>query len=589
MSLNISKEILNSFLDKGFLLAPDILEEDGFDTDFLNLVDTRILSKDKPLVIGSDIYKGVSKKGVTGINWIEFEKSRVLHEKGKTNKVYSSFLELIFDEPKGDFGEGTGYTLIKKEEPQPEVKEETIEEVVKEIQSKPIVAEVVKEVQTHQSQTSLLNSGYPLKVVTSYGDESKLREVKDFVNHYKSRYEFLRKIVASRQEMQNVISINRTSSKERNEKVALIGLVYDKRITKKGNTMITLEDTTGTIRVVFDPNKARGIEYLCLDELIGVVGTVNENFMYATDIIFPDIPEKTNVKKFNEEVCAAFISDVHVGSTWFIEDRFLELIDWLNGNHKDPHMVELSKKIKFLFITGDMVDGVGIYPNQDKELTIKSIRGQYDRCAELIKMIRGDIQIVLCPGNHDARRIAEPQPPLDVYAESLKKIKNLTLVSNPSMINVLGKDDFEGFDILLYHGYSYDYYAANITPIMEGGGYDRGDLIMKFLLQKRHLSPVHTSTLFVPNGKEDYLLINRVPDIFVSGHIHKSSVSKYKGVTNIMGSCWQYKTDFQEKVGHHPEYCKVPIFNFGTGDTTILDFAPENKVVEIKNGNERRD
>ena len=566
MTQDIKKEVLESFLEKGFLLAPDILGEEGFDSDFLNLVDTRILSKDKPVVIGLDIYKGVSRKGVSGINWIEFEKSRVLHEKGKTNRVYSSFLELIFDEPK----ENTGFTIIKKEELTKEV-EEAVEEVP---------------VKVEKNQTSLLDAGYPLKVVTSYGDESKLREVKDFVNHYKSRYNFLRKIVAGRQEMQNVISINRAAPKERGEKVALIGLVYDKRITKKGNTMITLEDTTGTIRVIFDANKAKDIEYLCNDELIGVVGTVNENFMFASELIFPDIPEKVNTKLFNEDISAAFISDVHIGSTWFIEDKFLELIDWLNGKHKDPKMVELSKKIKFLFITGDMVDGVGIYPNQDKELTIKSIRGQYDRCAEFIKMIREDIQIILCPGNHDARRIAEPQPPLDVYAESLKQIKNLTLVSNPSMINVLGKEDFEGFNILLYHGYSYDYYAANIGPIMKEGGYDRGDLIMKFLLKKRHLAPVHTSTLFVPNGKEDYLIIDQVPDIFVSGHIHKSSVSKYKGVTNIMGSCWQYKTDFQEKVGHHPEYCKVPIFNFGTGNTEIIDFAPENKALETKNGNE---
>lgn len=554
MTENIKKEVLESFLEKGFLLSPDILDEEGFDSDFLNLVDARILSKDKPVVIGLDIYKGVSKKGVSGINWIEFEKSRVLHEKGKTNRVYSSFLELIFDEPKED----VGFTLIKKEEPE--------EEVVEEVQ-----------VKVEKNQTSLLDVGYPLKVVTTYSDESKLRDVKDFVNHYKSRYDFLRKIVAGRQEMQNVISISRAASTEKGGKVALIGLVYEKRITKKGNTMITLEDTTGTIRVVFDANKAKDVDYLCLDELIGVVGTVSNNFMYATELIFPDIPEKVGTKLFNEEVCAAFISDVHVGSTWFIEDKFLELIDWLNGKHKDPKMVELSKKIKFLFITGDMVDGVGIYPNQDRELSTKSIRGQYDRCAEFIKMIRDDIQIVLCPGNHDARRIAEPQPPLELYAESLQKIKNLTLVSNPAMINVLAKENFEGFNILMYHGYSYDYYAANIGPIAQNGGYDRGDLIMKFLLQKRHLAPVHASTLFVPNGKEDYLVIDKVPDIFVSGHIHKGSISKYKGVTNIVSSCWQYKTDFQERVGHHPEYCKVPVFNFGTGDTMVLDFAPEEE------------
>ncbi len=562
MKKEINKEILESFLDKGYLLAPDIVEEDGFDSDFLHLVDTKILSKDKPVVIGSDIYKGVSRKGVSGINWIEFEKSRVLHEKGKTNRLYSSFLELIFDEPQE---ENLGYSVVtKKEEPVKQVEEvvETVKEEIKEVPP---------------DQTSLLSVEYPLKVLTNYEDESKLREVKDFVYHYKERYEFLKNIVAKRQEMQNVISISRAFSREKGEEVALIGLIYEKRLTKKGNTMIKLEDTTGSMNVIFDSTKTNDLDLLCEDELIGVVGTMSNGFLYAREIIFPDIPAQTEVKKFNEDICAAFISDVHIGSDLFIEDKMLELIAWLNGKHEDPKMVELSKKVKFLFITGDVVDGVGIYPGQDKELHIKSIQGQYDRCAELLDMIRKDIKIVLCPGNHDARRIAEPQPALDRYAESLKKIENLTLVSNPSMVNVLGNETFSGFNVLMYHGYSYDYYAANIEPIAQNGGYDRGDLIMKFLLQKRHLAPVHTSTLFVPNGKEDYLVIDQIPDIFVSGHIHKSSISKYKGVTNIVGSCWQYKTDFQERVGHHPEYCKVPIFNFGTGEGMILDFAGEEE------------
>tara|TARA_Y100000310_G_scaffold305404_1_gene345534 strand:- start:1611 stop:2423 length:813 start_codon:yes stop_codon:yes gene_type:complete len=257
----------------------------------------------------------------------------------------------------------------------------------------------------------------------------------------------------------------------------------------------------------------------------------------------------------------------------FIEDKFLKFIDWLNGKHEDTKMVELSKKIKYLFVVGDVVDGVGIYPNQDEELNIQSIRGQYDKCAELLDKIRKDIKIVLCPGNHDAKRIAEPQPALDKYAESLKKLSNLTLVSNPTVINVLSEDNFEGFNILLYHGYSYDYYAANIETILKSGGYDRGDLIMKFLLKKRHLSPVHAATLFVPNGKEDNLVIDVVPDIFASGHIHKGSIAKYKGVTTFVSSCWQHKTDFQERMGHHPDYCKVPLFNFGNGKSMMLDFS----------------
>ncbi len=552
----IKQQIVESFISKGYLLAPEVFLEEDFSGDFLDVVDARILSKEKPVVIGSDVFKGVSKKGVSSINWIEFEKSKVLHEKGKTNKVYSSFLELIFNES------------VEGLEKSPEKKEQKLVEEGLGVENVS-EAEVPKVVDSSKDEHSLI-------ILKSFAEEAKSREIKDFVNHYKARYNFLKNILLGRQELQNTVSITRAGAKEKGEEVSLIGLVYNKRITKKGNTLIELEDSTGTLRVVFG-EKVEGVDLLCLDEVIGVVGNMHGAFLYASKLIFPDFAEKREKKLSKQDVCAAFIGDVHVGSNMFIEDKLLEFIDWLNGKHKDPKMVALSKKIKYLFIVGDFVDGVGVYPGQDAELVIKSIREQYDKCAEYLSKIRKDIKIIVCPGNHDVGRLAEPQPALNKYAESLKKLKNVFLVSNPAYINILATENFEGFDVLLYHGYGFDYYAANIEPIAQNGGYDRGDLIMKYLLQKRHFCPVHTSNLFVPNGKEDYLIIDRVPDIFISGHIHKGSISKYKGVTNIVGSCWQYKTEFQERVGHHPEYCKVPIFNFHTGESFILDFAGESK------------
>ena len=544
-----SQDVVDSFIKKGFLLSPDVFVEKDFNTTYLNLVNTKILSKEKPVVIGSDLLKGISKRGISGVNWIEFEKSKVLCERGKTNKVYNSFMELMFHEKSNE----------EQTVPVPVSGTMKLEE-----QNKNSPEQIQIE------ETSLENE-HSLRVVKSYGHESKPRELKDFVYHYKSRYEFLRKILMARQELQSTVSIKRAFSKENGETVSLIGLIYNKRKTKNGNILVNLEDPTGNINVIFGTS-LEGVEFLCVDELIGVVGKKHDNFLYVSQLIYPDIPEKTEIKKSKQDICGVFISDVHIGSNMFMENKFLQFIDWLNGKHEDKKMVALSKKVKYLFVVGDVVDGVGIYPNQDKELTIPNIKGQYDRCAEFLSMIRDDIQIVLCPGNHDARRIAEPQPPLERYAGSLKSLKNLVLVSNPSWINVLAEGDFEGFDILLYHGYSYDYYAANIEPIAQNGGYDRGDLIMKFLLQKRHMAPAHASTLFVPSDKGDHLIIDKVPDIFASGHIHKSSVSKYRGVTTIVSSCWQYKTDFQERVGHHPEYCKVPVFDFKTGETTILDF-----------------
>jgi len=105
------------------------------------------------------------------------------------------------------------------------------------------------------------------------------------------------------------------------------------------------------------------------------------------------------------------------------------------------------------------------------------------------------------------------------------------------------------------------------------GSTDRPDLIMKFLLKRRHLAPSHLSTLYIPDAQKDPNVIDKVPDFFLSGHIHKSSTSNYRNITLICGSCWQAKTLFQEKVGHNPEPSRVPIVNLKTRDVKILKFG----------------
>ena len=147
------------------------------------------------------------------------------------------------------------------------------------------------------------------------------------------------------------------------------------------------------------------------------------------------------------------------------------------------------------------------------------------------------------------------------------------MVSNPSLVNIHSSEGFPGFDVLMYHGYSFDHYVSNTDAIRNRGGYNRADILMKFLLQKRHLAPTHASTLYIPDTNKDPLVIERVPDFFVTGHIHKSMAANYKNTTLICGSCWQSKTDFQERVGHNPEPSRVPIVNLKTRDIKILKFG----------------
>ena len=295
--------------------------------------------------------------------------------------------------------------------------------------------------------------------------------------------------------------------------------------------------------------------------------------MFANGVVFPDIPS-LDLKKSPKEEYLAGMSDLHFGSKQFMHDEFNRFLSWINletGNRKQK---EIAEKLKYILIAGDIVDGIGIYNNQYSELTIHDVKQQYEACAKMLSEIPDHINIVLSPGNHDAVRMPEPQPPLNnKFTQSLAKLKNVLLVSNPAMVRIGATEGFSGFNCLMYHGYSFDYYVANVDTIRQQGGYDRADLIMKFLLKRRHLAPAHTSTLLHPSPDYDALFIDPVPDFFITGHIHRTSVSNYKSTTLINGSCWQSMTSFQERLGHNPQPARVPLVNLKTRDVNIINFG----------------
>ena len=417
-----------------------------------------------------------------------------------------------------------------------------------------------------------------LKIVRAYVPEIKKREVGHFVTYFKNRYEKLRDILINRAELNNAISIKRVLEKKPMEKVAFIGMVVEKAITKKGNLIIELEDTSGkSIKVIANKERRELMEdalRIVHDEVVGVTGTVGEGIIFANSLIFPEIPLGKELKKLNEDYFTAFISDIHFGSKMFLAEDFERFLGWINGEVGTPEQKDIAKRIKYLFIIGDIVDGVGIYPEQDRELAIKDIYEQYNEAARYLSRIRPDIQLIACGGNHDAMRLAEPQPVLDKkYAGALYELPNITMVTNPAVVNIHSSQTFPGFDVLMYHGYSFDYYVSNVEEIRTSGGYERADLIMKLLLQKRHLAPSHASNQYLPDTKTDPLVIDVVPDLFVSGHIHRANIGNYRNVSTISSSCWQGKTIFQERTGHKPEPSRVPVVDLKTRQIRMMRFG----------------
>ncbi len=417
------------------------------------------------------------------------------------------------------------------------------------------------------------NSG--LKISENYEEKNKKKSYADFVNLYNSRYRQLQSILKNRQELQGATSIIRINNAQQNENIACIGIVLDIAKTKNNNYIMTLEDPTGSIKAIVTKNSQDydTAKDITLDEVIGVQGSKGNNVIFVNSITQPDIPLNKELKKSPIDEAALFISDLHIGSKQFLKEPFERFLEWLNGNVGSGEQRKEVRKIKYLFILGDVVEGIGIFPGQENDLEIKDIFEQYRIFTEYIKKIPKHIEVIISPGNHDYVRIAEPQPPLPrLMCEELYNLPNVHFVSNPSIVKISATKDFSGFDVLIYHGYSFAYFANNIESIRLSGGLESTDTIMSYLLKRRHLAPTHGSTRMQMGFEEDPLVITNVPDFFVSGHIHRATVNTYRNVTLLNCSCWITQTDYQEKRGLVPQPGKAVYVDLKTRQTKLLNF-----------------
>jgi len=410
-------------------------------------------------------------------------------------------------------------------------------------------------------------------------------EVKDFTKHFRARFGQLQRILMSRPELQhNLTSIGRLGSDRAN--VSLIGIVTEKRVTKNKNLIITFEDLTGRVNGLAKFSAEEGdkradvfsiAEELQLDDVVGIKGSGNKDMVFVHDLFYPDsmLFEKT---KFDEDVRVGFISDFHCGSDRHLTKSVERFLEWINSED------EGAKKIKYLFFVGDMVDGVGIFPGQEASLNLKSMGEQYAKVASYLRKVPKRITMFLCPGQHDASRVAEPQPPVSKrYARELYEIDNLILVNNPTVVKLLeGEKEFR---VLMYHGGSIHHFINEVKELRFMKAHRCPAKALKEMLKRRHLAPSHgvnRSLVYVPGGEKDPLVIEQVPDVLACGEVHRQDIETYNGVLMITGSCWQYQTPFEEKIGNDPDYAKVPVLNLKTRELKIYDFADEEEIKQYE-------
>jgi DNA polymerase II small subunit len=86
------------------------------------------------------------------------------------------------------------------------------------------------------------------------------------------------------------------------------------------------------------------------------------------------------------------------------------------------------------------------------------------------------------------------------------------------------------------------------------------------MLQMRHLAPIYGNRTPLTPTDRDGLVIDPVPDILVTGHLHTYGVDRYRDVLMVNASAWQAETEYQRMrniVPHPSQATVVDLQNLG--------------------------
>ena len=390
---------------------------------------------------------------------------------------------------------------------------------------------------------------------------------------FRSRFEKTLKIISQRPDSKRITKIESVKHTLRDGKpafgnaeeragngnaVMVAGLLLSRR-TRKMGIELEIDDYTGIIRAVATTEELkRQVANLAIDQAVMVELEYGKGLRgpIIKTVMSPDIPERMRGKSKSESY-AVLISDLHVGSKHFMRDAFLRFIQWLSSEN------DIARKIRFLCVGGDIIDGVGIFPNQDAELTELDTAKQMEAATGLLSMVPKHIKMLVIPGNHDPGRRALPQPSIPVVrSEGLRRLENCMMLGNPAVV------DLNGVKVLMYHGQSLDDVIA-ATP---GMSYGKPALAMKIFLKARHLAPTYGGKTPIAPELEDMMVISEVPDVLHSGHVHVTDIENYRGTLIVNSGAWQSRTKFQQTMGIIPSPGFAVLVNLATLQPTLIDF-----------------
>jgi DNA polymerase II small subunit len=378
----------------------------------------------------------------------------------------------------------------------------------------------------------------PSKAETPIGGYTRL---------FTSRYRQLAPIVRGRPGLENVRSIR--DLRPADVPQSIVGLVREVRTTSRHHhTILTLDDETGSIEVLVPHGSPPSRVTFLSDEVVGLKlrwSGPRDRLPAAVAVERPEVPASRPNRRVGTTRRALLLSDLHVGSKTFLAQEWAALVEFLRERGPQP---ELARTVDTVVVAGDLVDGIGVYPRQERDIAIPDVVEQYAELGRRLAELPARMTIVAIPGNHDAVSPAEPQPAVPP-ALARPFGENVKLLSNPSTFS-LG-----GTLVAAYHGRGFD----DLIPAIPGASYQRPTEVMRRMLQMRHLAPIYGSRTPLAPAERDGLVIDPVPDLLVTGHLHTYGVDRYRDVLLVNASAWQGETDYQRMRNIVPQPARATV------------------------------
>jgi DNA polymerase II small subunit len=127
----------------------------------------------------------------------------------------------------------------------------------------------------------------------------------------------------------------------------------------------------------------------------------------------------------------------------------------------------------------------------------------------------------------------------------------------------------QGVRVLMYHGRSID----DMIGTIPGASYENAAVMMEGMLKRRHLAPTYGRRTPIAADRHDRLLIDPVPEVLHTGHVHIAGLTHYRGILGINAGTWQSQTAFQKQMNINPTPGKAVHLDLQTLIPKVMDFS----------------